>query len=293
MSAVFDLAARFAAPLVPQAADAVTATSPALAPSVANGAVALACGLVLGPFALRATEWVRPGRNVWFARYGFAHVLFALLGAVAAGVLVASFAPEPYDDRLALPAALLVACGFAVRAAVICEPTGWRGLGLASLGTWRDHAAALVLLAGAAPLLLGSALVWPALFEPVARIWPEAALAAHGGDVLALVLLVLVVPLLSEVFLRGFLLPLCAQNFSEKGGLFVVALLGAGLVSPSAFLTQLVLGVLAGLVRLRTQRVLPCVLLHALWVASALALGPGGGPGGIAGGGAPAEWSPF
>ena len=280
MTLEMELAARLSA----QAAELVTATSPALAPAVTSGAVAVACGLVLAPFALRAAEWVRPGRNVWFARYGFAHVLFALIGAVAAGVLVASFAPEPYDDRLALPAALLVACGFAVRAAVICEPTGWRGLGLASVGTWRDHAAALVLLAGAAPVLFGSALLWPALFDPAARVWPQIALAAQNGDALALVVLVIVVPILSEIFLRGFLLPLSAQNFSEKGGLFVVALLGAGLVAPTAFLTQLVLGVLAGLVRLRTQRVAPCVLLHATWVVVALAVGSGG---------AVAAWSPF
>jgi len=266
-----------------------TAQVAALSPALVDGSVALAVGLVLGPFALRAAEWVRPGRNVWFARYGFAHVLFALAGAIVVGVSVASFAPAPHDERLALPAALLVACAFAVRAAVRCEPTGWRALGLASPGSWRDHAAALVLFVCAAPLVFGSALVWPTLFEPAQRVWPQVALAARDGDVVALVLLIAVVPLLTELFLRGFLLPLCAQNFSEKGGLFVVALLGAGLVAPTAFLPQLVLGVLAGLVRLRAQRLLPCVLLHALWVAVALALGPGLD----AAGGGTAQWSPF
>jgi len=259
---------------------AALASLPAsIAPAVPAGAVCFAAGLVLGPFALRAAEWVRPRRNVFFARWGFSHVVLAAIAAVVGGVLVAHFAPEPFDTRLAQPVALLLACALALRAAQRTETSGWRALGLASAGTWRDHAAALLLLALSAPALLGAGLLWPAVVAPDERTWSDLAVAAHGGDALALVLLLLVLPVMHELFFRGFLLPLSAQNFSEKGGLVVVAAIGGALAGPAAFLPQLVLGVAAGTLRLRTQAVLPCVVLHAAYNGAALLVGPGGAGG--------------
>jgi membrane protease YdiL (CAAX protease family) len=125
-----------------------------------------------------------------------------------------------------------------------------------------------VLLALGAPAVLGVGLLWAQLVgvEPLGT----AAAAALDGDPVALALVLVGLPLVFELYFRGFLLPLLAQNFSERGGIWLCALFGASVGGVGALGAQIVLGALAGQLRLRTQRVLPCVVLHALYNAGVL-----------------------
>lgn len=262
-------------------------TAGAIGPRTTAAVALAAAAIALVPFTRQALLLVRPGRNVFFARWGFAAVLVGLvLGGLVGWAFHAFVGPIGGVD-LAPVVGLAIACVVAVRAAGRTHPEGWRALGLESPGTGRDHAAAVVALVLGAPAIAAAAIGWPLLFDATERAWSPLAASALGGDVLALVALVLVLPLLVEVFLRGLCTPLFAQNFSERGGIVVAALLGAGLWGPAAFGAQLVLGCLAGAVRLRTQRTLPCVVMHALYNAAALAIGAG------AHDGAGPLWSPL
>lgn len=260
---------------------ALDATHDAAA-AVAGGAFALAAaGVALAPVLRQALVFVRPGRNVFFARWGFAQVLVAIVLGGLVGGAVERFVPPVSDGvTLGVLAGLVVAIAVAVRTATRTHPEGWRALGLASPGSARDFGAAVVALVLGAPALLAAALAWPLVLEPAARGFGPLATAALGGDALALVLVLVALPLTAELFLRGFCLPLFTQNFSEAGGILVAALMGAALFGTPAFGAQLVLGCLCGAVRLRTQRTAPCVVLHALYNAAALAVGAGIGDGG-------------
>lgn len=257
---------------------------------VAGAAIALAVvAVALAPILRQALVFVRPGRNVFFARWGFAQVLVAVLLGGLTGWAVDAFLPAPGEGvRLGVAAGLAAAMGVAVRTAIRSHPEGWRALGLESVGTARDHGAALAALVLGAPALAAAALAWPLLLDVEARTWSPLAQAALGGDALALVVAIVLLPLLVELFLRGFCVPLFTQNFSEGGGIFIAALLGAGLFGTPAFGAQIVLGCLCGAVRLRTQRVLPCFVLHALYNAAVLAIGTG-----AAGDGDPPVWTPL
>lgn len=267
-----------AAPLEEAVAGTARAAG-AVGPRVAAAVALAAAAFALAPFLRQAMLFVRPGRNVFFARWGFAAVLWGLvLGGAVGWIVHVGVAPVAGVD-LAPVAGLVAACAVAVRAASRSHPEGWRALGLAGPGAPRDHAAAVVALVFGTPAIVAAALAWPLVFEPADRAWSALADAALAGGFLAIAVLVVVLPLLVELFLRGLCVPLFAQNFSEKGGIFVAALIGAGLWGGAAFGAQLVLGCLLGAVRLRTQRTLPCVLLHALYNAAVLAIGSASAPG--------------
>lgn len=250
------------------AAPEVTAAQGALAPATVAGLVLLAVGLCLVPIATQALRAIRPGRNVFFARWGFAQVLVSVLVAAVVGWAVSALAPPLVAERWAIPAGLAAALGVAWYAARTLHPEGWRALGLADLGGPRDHAAGLALLAIGAPALLGVALIWARLVG--ARPLGATASAALEGDPVALALVLVGLPLVFELYFRGFLLPLFAQNFSERGGLWLCALFGASVGGVGTLGAQIVLGALAGQLRLRTHRVVPCVVLHALYNGAVL-----------------------
>ncbi len=136
---------------------------------------------------------------------------------------------------------------------------GWLwvlGAGLAALGIWIAPQVVL----GAAPRLEG--------FDPAA--------AGAGFEIPSLVArmvrLVLVVPLVEEIFWRGFLMRyLVRENFdSVKFGTFTpLSFFGVAAVFmlvhqpvdwPAAFLT----GILYGLVAVKTGSLISCVLAHAV-----------------------------
>ncbi|QDU84614.1 CAAX amino terminal protease self- immunity [Planctomycetes bacterium Pla163] len=240
----------------------------ALSPELVTGLVLLAAALCLVPIADRALHAIRPGRNVFFARWGFAQALVSVLVAAAVGWAVSAFAAPDVAERWAIPAGLTAALVVAWHAARTLHPEGWRALGLTGPGGPRDHAAAVALLVLGAPAVLGVGLVWARVVgaDPLAGT----AAAALGGDPVALALVLVGLPLVFELYFRGFLLPLLAQNFSERGGIWLCALFGASVGGVGALGAQLVLGALAGQLRLRTQRVLPCVVLHALYNGAVL-----------------------
>ncbi|MEZ5978274.1 MAG: hypothetical protein R3F34_08655 [Planctomycetota bacterium] len=73
--------------------------------------------------------------------------------------------------------------------------------------------------------------------------------------------------------------------------MLLVALLGAGLGGGPALGAQFVLGIALGTLMLRVRRTAPCALVHALYNAAALAVGPGLVAAGA--GGPMAQWIPF
>lgn len=267
--------------------DVAAASTAALsAASAAQALVLIALGVALTPLVVRVARSIFPGRNVFFARWGFSHL--ALLLFVAATATFAAPAlmnalgwSEPTTvQRLGLQSVLLVpavALIFGVSSSV--DPDGWRSLGL-QRGRWGAAAALGVLAyAVAVPGLLGVHGVWRFALELSGIGYSEQALAAQAremsGPQLALFafLAVVVAPLIEELIFRAFLQPLLVQNLGDRGGVVVAALVFAlAHASLGAFLPILVLGVILGGLMLRTQRLIAPWTAHALHNGLTLAL---------------------
>ena len=91
-------------------------------------------------------------------------------------------------------------------------------------------------------------------------------------DPLAMALLgltaVLLAPLFEELIFRGTLLPVLARQVGPFWGVLLSGLLfGLAHISVGELAPLTVLGAGLGVVRLATGRLLPCVLMHALWNA--------------------------
>lgn len=98
----------------------------------------------------------------------------------------------------------------------------------------------------------------------------ELVLSSH--DALALALLaftaVVLAPLFEETIFRGALLPVLADRLGTTGGVLLSALLfGLAHISIGELAPLTVLGVGLAMLRLSSGRLLPCVLMHALWNA--------------------------
>jgi membrane protease YdiL (CAAX protease family) len=77
---------------------------------------------------------------------------------------------------------------------------------------------------------------------------------------------VVLAPLFEETLFRGVLLPVLGQRWGAMPGLAASALIFAmAHLSLGELVPRLVLGVGLGWLRLRTGRLAPCVLMHALW----------------------------
>ena len=101
---------------------------------------------------------------------------------------------------------------------------------------------------------------------------PLLELVLHSRDPLALILLsltaVLLAPLFEEVIFRGVLLPVLARRVGFSAGALLNGLLFAmAHISIGELIPLTVLGTGLALVRLRSGRLLPCVLMHAIWNA--------------------------
>jgi len=101
---------------------------------------------------------------------------------------------------------------------------------------------------------------------------PLLELVLVSRDPLALLLLsftaVVLAPLFEEVIFRGVLLPVLAQRVGFSLGALLNGLLFAmAHISIGELVPLTVLGTGLALVRLRTGRLLPCVLMHAIWNA--------------------------
>lgn len=266
------------------------ATQAAAAASPTMGAALAALGLSLAPLVQAVLFRLQPSRRVFFARWGFSHVLGAVLAASVTYLIGEALLPEsaPFDGplrALLLPQlALLGAIGVAVWSTRLKQPEGWRALGFPkstrgdrSGEGGRSALLALGALAGSLPLIVGLSLLWPALLEALGAssgggaisTWPE---LTGGALIAAYVLAIAVAPLLEEIFFRGFLQPLFVQNFSEVGGVLLVALLFASIHGAGPFLPLFAVGLVLGAIKLKTQRVWPCALAHGAYNAVVLAL---------------------
>ena len=101
---------------------------------------------------------------------------------------------------------------------------------------------------------------------------PLLELVLLSRDPLALILLsltaVVLAPLFEEVIFRGVLLPVLARRVGFPAGALLNGLLFAmAHISIGELIPLTVLGTGLALVRLRSGRLLPCVLMHAVWNA--------------------------
>ncbi len=101
---------------------------------------------------------------------------------------------------------------------------------------------------------------------------PLLELVLLSRDPLALILLsltaVVLAPLFEEVIFRGVLLPVLARRVGFTAGALLNGLLFAmAHISIGELIPLTVLGTGLALVRLRSGRLLPCVLMHAVWNA--------------------------
>ncbi len=248
-----------------------------VSPDVAAGAVLTAGAIASGPLAIRAAFQLRPGRNVFFASWGFGQALVGLIVAVLAGLLAASFLPPEYAG-LATPIGLAGGCVVAFASAHRAQRAPLAALGLAPSAL------------AARPLLVGPAMTLLALPAGIGTAflagtwgasegsWRSSVLesGSAGLDPVWWVVFLLFAPVVTELWFRGFLQPLLVQNFSERGGLVLSAVLFASIHGTADFLPMLALGLALALAKLRTQSSYTVILGAALWNAVAFWLGSSG-----------------
>lgn len=254
------------------------------------GAVLLAVAVSLAPAVAALVRRLFPGRNVFFARWGFSHVGLALLLFLATSMLVGGLLPRERLEQ-SLPWALGAVClvfavvsAFVVRVAQRLDPEGIACLGLR---TERNGSAILAGLAAYVllwPGLYGTMLLWPWLLSLLGESYQPQAFGSlfEGAEgaalVIGIVLAVGVQPFLEELLFRGFLQPLLVQNFRDAGGVALASVAFALPHGASAFLPIFAFSLVLGGIMLRTQRLAAVWAMHALHngiqVAILLAAGP-------------------
>ena len=265
-----------------QAETALDLSSPG---SALTGLVLAVGGLSLAPLAAFLARHIFPGRNVFFARWGFSHVLVvigAALVSVSLAGLIAGGREWPLPEILVAllgSAAAFSGVGLVIVAyAVRLDPAGWRSLGLWPGRGARAVAAGIVSYVLLYPAQLGLLMLWPWTFEALGGDYElqEVALgiaALEGRDVwIALCLASLIVPLLEELIFRAFLQPLLVQNLGAAAGIVLTSILFAILHGPGAFLPIFALSLLLGAIMLRTQRLLAVWVVHGLHNALSFSL---------------------
>ncbi len=248
-----------------------------------TGIEALVAGLALlgvaaacWPVAAACCQRLRPQRRVFFARWGFAYLLGAALAGVAAFLLVGALLEGGAVAALVRSESyLLGALPVALLAAHRMQPEGWRALGLDALRPARAVSCGLVVALIALPAGFGAALAWPEVVEWLGGTPGAGPAVARFGELTgdgrwaAIGLTVLVAPALREAFFRGFAQPLLIQNFSERGGLFLSALVFAAIHPPGAFAPALCLGLAAAWAHLLTGSLLAPLTVHVLHQSAA------------------------
>ena len=120
------------------------------------------------------------------------------------------------------------------------------------------------------PLVLLTAWVVTTLFGDQGGSNPLLELVLSSKDPFALLLLlittIVLAPVFEEIVFRGALLPVLANRFDMRWGVivsafvFAVAHLSVGELAP-----LFVLGIGLAILRLRSGRLFPCILMHSLW----------------------------
>lgn len=263
------------ASLLPPAA-ALAAEPTGAATGVWVGAALVLVALALVPVCAQLARWLDPGRRVFFARWGFSHLLLVMLVFLGAQVLVAGLLPLPEDGGDGLGLLLRATLGLGP-VALVCaalarrtEPEPLRALGLEPRGLARGALCGAVCYLLLLPGLVGLALLWPHVLELVGHRFRTQDVLQRILDLegpalaLALVLAVGVVPFLEELLFRGFIQPLFVQNLRERAGVALTSLLFAALHGPSAAGPVFGLSLVLGALMLRSGR------LWAPWCAHAL-----------------------
>jgi membrane protease YdiL (CAAX protease family) len=263
------------------------AVAASTAPVVLSASL-VAAGLVMARLVASLARLLVPGRNQFFARWGFSKAALVFGAFLVAQLLVplgfALLGVEP-SLRAALLAMVAVHLGPALLVARLArelDPEGLRSLGLRAAGTPRAALFGVLSYVLLLPGLVGVLLLWPLVLERFGvDAAPQESLTAFlelapDERLLPLALAVLVLPFFEELLFRGFLQPLLVQNFREVGGLVLTSLVFAVLHGASAFLPVFALSLILGGVMLRTQRLLAAWAVHALhngltlWVALSL-----------------------
>lgn len=242
------------------------------------GAVFAATSLALAPLAVVVVRKLFPGRNVFFARWGFSHV--AIVVALAVALFLALSFLDPQLEGLAPSTRTIVELGLrtavlgACCVAVVVFARRLDPSGVLSLGLWpgRNLGAALAGLAGygiVLPGIIGLGLLWPWILRALgaeAELDPlrEQLRNLDGGErAIAILLAVAVAPLLEEILFRAFLQPLLVQNLSDRLGIVVASFVFAALHGSNAIVPIFALSLLLGAIMLRTQRLFAVWIVHA------------------------------
>ena len=260
-------------------------TSPDPATAAALGAVLMAAGLGIAPFALALARRLWPERLVFFARWGFTHLVLLVLITLAAAVGVSILWPVPADGELGLLGSLgRMALMFSVVALTILrlaqrlEPAPARALGFEAEGTPRAVGVGVAVYLLLLPGLMGVTFLWPSLLqllgeEPEPQAVLVGFLELEGSQLLlAFVGATLVLPFFEELLFRGFLQPLLVQNFRDRGGVVLTSLVFAALHGLTAFLPIFALSLILGGLMLRTRRLASAWAVHALHNALMISL---------------------
>lgn len=239
-----------------------------------QGLLLAAAGLCLLPLWRRALLWSAPGRSVFFVSWGFSQVVVGVLAATAASLLVSALVSTPQAGYWSFLAALAALVGAAFWASHRTQREPARALGLRIERPGRLALCGALALLCSLPLLLGLATAWPLLAERAALALGSSAPAqfavvpklAELSPLWAWGVALLISPWLQEVTLRGFLQPLLIQNFSERGGLLLSALIFAALHGGSGFPALFALGLVLAEVKLRTHSTWAAWLTHVLYM---------------------------
>ncbi len=236
------------------------------------GGCLLATALVAIPLAHATLRLLKPpGRPVtppWTLLHAGAFTAAAFAVLLAGRLLL----PDPgvltslYLSEAILAAPALLALLFAIRHA----PDGLASMGLRSSGNLRAVAAGALAFLVLFPALLGWYFTWPVIAGWLGQDMPAQGVLTDiqglGGAALVQAVFVAVVlgPLLEEMVFRGFLQPFLVNRLGTAGGLattaFVFALLhGAHFVAP-----LFAIGLLLGVIQLRTGRLAAAWAVHGL-----------------------------
>ena len=171
---------------------------------------------------------------------------------------------------VALPSLLILRRQLTALPAALCPSGGWLQWRVKPWATAMTSALAGWLMVTPVVMLTGWLLV--KLVGDPGGSNPLLELVLGSRDPVALGFLaltaVVLAPLFEEVIFRGALLPVLASYWGRGWGVFLCGLLfAAAHISIGELAPLTVLGVGLALLRLRTGRLLPCVLMHALWNA--------------------------
>ena len=248
------------------------------ADSALTGAVLLVGGLALAPLAVVIARRMFPGRNLFFARWGFSHVLWVIVFAIFSAAFFSGVSGALLDRGVDKGTVLFG--GQALMMASVCaliafiahrlDPDGVRCLGFRADRSGRGVAVGVVSYVLLYPALIGLTLAWPWVMERLGMTFVpqevEQDLIAMGGASLAFaaVMVVLVLPLFEEIVFRAFLQPLLVQNLGDRGGVVLTSILFGLMHGSSAFVPIFALSLVLGFVMLRTQRIAAPWAVHAL-----------------------------